>query len=168
MIFLYLWLWEEIPQEVTVPHETLVRLQGGSIEPQIKYHNFRYKATSTTSPQREANRVRTSQPSCRDDKLNADAQRCKATSQDRNPRPAPPITPPCTAYPLQQAHLLELGAGVGQPLQAVGQVVVGGKVESVRLKHVVDHGQEGLVVLHLGQRNDMLFDVFFAFCWVSN
>lgn len=48
---------------------------------------------------------------------------------------------------------MELGAGVGQALQGVGQVVVRCKVEGFRVKHVVDHGQESLVVLHLKQRH---------------
>lgn len=53
------------------------------------------------------------------------------------------------SYPLQKAHLLKLRAGVGQALQSVGQIVVCCKVETVCMKHIVDHGQKGLVVLHL-------------------
>jgi len=54
-------------------------------------------------------------------------------------------------HPLQQTHLLEVGAGVGQPLQRVRQVVVSAEVEAVGHQHVVDHGQEGLILLRLGE-----------------
>lgn len=53
------------------------------------------------------------------------------------------------SHPLQKTHLLELWAGVGQALQSVGQVVVCREVEAICVKHVVDHGQEALIVLHL-------------------
>lgn len=53
------------------------------------------------------------------------------------------------SHSLEQAHLLEVGAGVGEALLCVRQVVVGAEVEAVRVQDVVDHGQERLVVLHL-------------------
>lgn len=56
-------------------------------------------------------------------------------------------------YPLQEAHVLKLGAGVRQALQSVGEIVVCWKVEGICVKNIVDHGQEGLVVLHLQQTN---------------
>lgn len=52
-------------------------------------------------------------------------------------------------HPLQQAHLLEVGAGVGQPLQCVCQVIVSAEVEAVCSQHIVNHGQEGLILLRL-------------------
>lgn len=55
----------------------------------------------------------------------------------------------CVSYSLEQAHLLEVGAGVGEALLCVRQVVVGAEVEAVGVQDVVDHGQERLVVLHL-------------------
>lgn len=56
---------------------------------------------------------------------------------------------PSFSHPFQQAHLLELRAGVGKSLQSVGQVVVCSKVEAVCEQNTVDHGEEGFVVLHL-------------------
>lgn len=53
------------------------------------------------------------------------------------------------AHPLQQAHLLEVWAGVGQSLQSVGQVKVGAEVEAICIQHIVNHGQESLILLRL-------------------
>ena len=68
-------------------------------------------------------------------------------------------------YPLQQAHLLEVRAGVGQPLQGVGQVVVGAEVEAVGSQHAAHHGQQRLVLLRLdpkakGPPNQNLLGLF--------
>lgn len=52
-------------------------------------------------------------------------------------------------HPLKQTHLLEVGAGVGEPLQRVRQVEVGAEVEAVRGQHVVQHREEGLILLRL-------------------
>lgn len=57
------------------------------------------------------------------------------------------------SHPLQQAHLVEVRAGVGQPLQSVCQVVVSAEVEAVRHQYVVYHGQEGLILLSLQAGN---------------
>lgn len=68
----------------------------------------------------------------------------------QNPGPEGPLQFwMCGAHPLQQTRVLEVGASVGQPLQSVGQVIGGGKIEGIGVKHAVDHRQEGLVVLHL-------------------
>lgn len=53
------------------------------------------------------------------------------------------------SHPLKQTHLLEIWACVGQPLQSVCQVVVSTEVEAVRSQHIVNHGQEGLILLRL-------------------
>ncbi len=56
------------------------------------------------------------------------------------------------SHPLQQTHLVEVGAGVGQPLQSVCQVKVSAEVEAVCTQHAVNHGQESLVLLRLGEK----------------
>lgn len=53
------------------------------------------------------------------------------------------------AHPLQQAHLLEVRAGVGQSLQRVGQVKVSAEVEAICTQHIVNHGQKCLILLGL-------------------
>lgn len=53
------------------------------------------------------------------------------------------------SHPLQQTHLLEVRAGVCQPLQSVCQVVVSAEVEAVCSQHIVNHGQESLILLRL-------------------
>lgn len=58
----------------------------------------------------------------------------------------PPEQP---THPLQQAHLLEVGAGVGQSLQSMGQVKVSAEVEAICIQHIVNHGQECLILLRL-------------------
>ena len=57
----------------------------------------------------------------------------------------------CVSYPFQKAHVMKLRAGVRQALQCMGKVIVCCKVEGICMKHIVDHRQEGLVVLHLQQ-----------------
>lgn len=56
-----------------------------------------------------------------------------------------------SAYPLQQTHLLEVRAGVGESLQGMCEVKVSAEVESICAQHIVDHGQESLVLLRLKQ-----------------
>ena len=63
----------------------------------------------------------------------------------------------CVSHPLQQTHLLEVGAGVGEPLQCVCQVVVGAEVEAVCSQHIINHGQEGLVLLRLEEERKQTF-----------
>lgn len=58
------------------------------------------------------------------------------------------------SHPLQQAHLLEVGAGVGQSLQSVRQVKVGAEVEAVCSQHIVEHGQESLILLRLEEEGE--------------
>lgn len=58
------------------------------------------------------------------------------------------------SHPLQQTHLLEVGAGVGQPLQCVCQVVVSAEVEAVCSQHIVNHGQESLILLRLKEERE--------------
>lgn len=52
-------------------------------------------------------------------------------------------------HPLQQAHLLEVRAGVGQSLQRMGQVKVSAEVEAICTQHIVNHGQKRLILLRL-------------------
>lgn len=61
------------------------------------------------------------------------------------------------SHPLQQTHLLEVGAGVGQPLQCVCQVVVSAEVEAVCSQHIVNHGQESLILLRLKEERKQTF-----------
>lgn len=60
-----------------------------------------------------------------------------------------PSLPPSLTHPLEQAHLLEVGAGIGQPLKGVRQVIISAEVETVCRQHIIDHGQEGFILLRL-------------------
>lgn len=62
-----------------------------------------------------------------------------------------------TSHPLQQTHLLEVRAGVGQPLQSVRQIIVSAEVKAVCSQHIVNHGQEGLILLRLEEERKQIF-----------
>lgn len=62
-----------------------------------------------------------------------------------------------TSHPLQQTHLLEVRAGVGQSLQSVCQIIVGAEVKAVCGQHIVNHGQEGLILLRLEEERKQTF-----------
>lgn len=62
-----------------------------------------------------------------------------------------------TSHPLQQTHLLEVRAGVGQPLQSVCQIIVCAEVKAVCSQHIVNHGQEGLILLRLEEERKQTF-----------
>lgn len=59
-----------------------------------------------------------------------------------------------SSHPLEQTAVLEVGAGVAQALEGVRQVVVSAEVETVRVQHVAHHGQEGLVLLRLKEKEN--------------
>lgn len=63
-------------------------------------------------------------------------------------------------HPLQQAHLLEVRAGVGQSLQSMGQVKVSAEVEAICIQHIVNHGQECLILLRLERERKYTFSHF--------
>lgn len=64
------------------------------------------------------------------------------------------------AHPLEQAHLLEIWAGVGQSLQSMGQVKVSAEVEAICIQHIVNHGQESLILLRLeGEKKIIVYQL---------
>lgn len=72
------------------------------------------------------------------------------------------------AHPLQQAHLLEVWAGVGQSLQSMGQVKVSAEVEAICIQHIVNHGHESLILLRLeGEKKKTTFTNFRQ-CTIQN
>lgn len=64
------------------------------------------------------------------------------------------------AHPLEQTHLLEIWAGVGQSLQSMGQVKVSAEVEAICIQHIVNHGQESLILLRLeGEKKIIVYQL---------